>query len=490
MANIRPRGSSIFSGLVLICVGALLLLHNYRNYDIGRLAWHWWPLILIILGAVKLYERTSGTRFGNSHAARITPGEIFLVLGLFAIVGIVVAVEYGKQHIPGDFRDVGIGDKFDFDLNVDPKTVPPDARINIRIARGDISVRSADTSQIRISGKKYAKGWSESDAQKLADPVSAEIVQNGDGYEIHSTGSGAGDSRVSLDLDVSIPKSASLAIRNEKGDITVSDMAKPVTITTTNGDIEVRDTAADVTIDTRKGDIKVSDTKGNVKISGHGGEINVSSATGGLTIDGEFYGPIRADKVSKGVRFISQRTDLTLAQLTGHLETGSGNLEIADAPGNLSLRTNSYDVSIENATGKVKVDNRNGNVEVRFSSPPKEDVELYNSSAGITLSLPQSSSFNIVADCHSGDIDSEFSGDSLKKSSTDSGDSHLEGNYGRGRGPKIILKTSYGSISVHETSSDVPVPAPAPRPKATPSVPAPPASARPEAAPAPEPEKP
>jgi len=88
-----------------------------------------------------------------------------------------------------------------------------------------------------------------------------------------------------------------------------------------------------------KSDIKVSDTKGNIKISGHGGEINVSGATGGLTIEGEFYGAIRADKVAKGVRFISQRTDLTLSQLAGHMEAGPGNLEIFDAPGNLSVRS-------------------------------------------------------------------------------------------------------------------------------------------------------
>jgi len=100
----------------------------------------------------------------------------------------------------------------------------------------------------------------------------------------------------------------------------------------------------------------------------------------------------------------------------------------------------------------VKIDNRNGNIQVRFSSPPKEDIEITNASAPITLTLPESSSFEILADCHSGDIDSEFESDTLKKASTDSGDSHLEGKYGRGRGPKIILKTSYGSISIHKTS--------------------------------------
>jgi len=37
-------------------------------------------------------------------------------------------------------------------------------------------------------------------------------------------------------------------------------------------------------------------------------------------------------------------------------------------------------------------------------------------------------------------------------------DAHLEGKYGTGRGPKIILKTSYGSISLRRTSSDIPAP--------------------------------
>jgi len=202
----------------------------------------------------------------------------------------------------------------------------------------------------------------------------------------------------------------------------------------------------------RRGDVKVSDTKGDVKISGKGGEVNVASAGGGLTLEGEFYGPIRADKINKGVRFISQRTDLTVTQLSGHMEAGSGNLEIADAPGNLSLRTNSYDVSIENAGGKVKIDNRNGNVTIRFSSPPKEDIDITNSSAGIDVSLPGSSSFEILADSRSGDITSEFSSASLKLSGADSGNMHLEGKYGSGRGPKITLKTSYGSISIHKTS--------------------------------------
>jgi hypothetical protein len=229
-------------------------------------------------------------------------------------------------------------------------------------------------------------------------------------------------------------------------------MGSQVSIDNGNGDIEVRGTTGDVNLDMRRGDAKISDTKGDVKISGRGGSVEVVNASGSFTINGEFVGPIRADKVTKGVRFVSHRTDLTLTQLSGHMEATSGNLEVVDAPGNLIMKSRDEDITIENAGGKVNIDDRNGNVQVRFSSPPKEDVQITNASAAITLTLPESSSFEILADCHRGDIDSEFEADSLKRTSTDSGDSHLEGKYGRGRGPKIILKTSYGSISIHKTS--------------------------------------
>jgi Putative adhesin len=214
----------------------------------------------------------------------------------------------------------------------------------------------------------------------------------------------------------------------------------------------VRSTGGDVSLDMHHGDAKISDTKDDVKVSGRGGSVEVVNATGSFTINGEFVGPVRAEKVSRGVRFVSHRTDLTITQLSGHMEAGSGNLEVVDAPGNLIARTRDEDIRIENAGGKVKIENKNGNIEVRFSSPPKDNIEITNVSAPITVTLPESSSFEILADSHSGDIESEFQADTLKQTSGESGDSHLEGKYGRGRGPKITLKTTYGSISIHKTS--------------------------------------
>ncbi|HWW17262.1 MAG TPA: DUF4097 family beta strand repeat-containing protein [Candidatus Saccharimonadales bacterium] len=449
MSRLRPRGSSVFSGLLLIFVGLLLLLHNYRGFDLTDIFLRWWPLILIFWGAIKIYERTAGARTSPPGAARITSGEVFLVLGVLSLVGVVVAVDQGRRHLSG--MDIELpGETFASSIDVAPKPVPPNARITVRGARGNITVRASDEPEIRVAGKVNVKSWSEGAAKRLSEQVSAEIVQNGDGYEVRPTG--GGNARVSVDLDITVPKKSLLTIHSEKGDVSVSDMASQVSIDNGNGDIEVRGAGGDVSVDMRKGDAKISDTKGDVKISGHGGSIEAVNASGSFTINGEFVGPVRADKVAKGVRFVSHRTDLTLTQLSGHMEAGSGSLEVVDAPGNLIVRSRDEDISIENAGGKIKIDDRNGNIQVRFSSPPKEDIEIANASAPITLTLPESSSFEIVADCHSGDIESEFESDTLKKTSTESGDSHLEGKYGRGRGPKITLKTTYGSISIHKTS--------------------------------------
>src|SRR5262245_12414115 len=116
MANSRPRGSSLFSGLALLFVGILLLLHNYRGFPIGYVLGQWWPLILIFWGAIKLYERSAAARSGEPGSARISGGEIALVVGLLSLLGIVVAVDYGRQTISGEGWDGIVGNTIPFDL--------------------------------------------------------------------------------------------------------------------------------------------------------------------------------------------------------------------------------------------------------------------------------------------------------------------------------------------------------------------------------------
>jgi len=459
MAGTRARSSGLFSGLVLISVGVLLLLHNYGHLELSGFFRHWWPLLIIFWGVIKLFERTVGRRFGSGI---MSGGELLLVFGMLALLGIVVAQEYVKTKV--EDLDLG-GDTYSFDLDVKPKEIPAQSHILVRATRGNITVRGSDDQQIRVSAKKNVKTWSETEAEHLAQSVTVEITQNGGGFEVHPSGYDTSDNRISIDMEISLPKQSGLTLKTEKGDIAVSDQMTDVTITDQNGDVEVRETAGDVSVEMRKGDVKVSDTKGDVKISGKGGEVEVNTASGSLTVDGDFYGPVRADKIAKGIRMVSLRTDLTVSALRGHLEAGSGNLDLIDAGGNVTLRTRDNEVNVENPGGKVVIENRNAQTSVRFSMAPKDDVQITNASAEISLTLPGNSNFEIVADCRNCDIDSEFG--SLQATKTQSGDSHLEGKIGAAKSPRITVKTSYGNIALRKSALSIPAP---PR---VPAVPAP-----------------
>src|SRR5262249_41176398 len=152
----------------------------------------------------------------------------------------------------------------------------PNPRISVRWTRGDITVRTGDTSEVRVTGQAKVRSWNDSEAERVGKQARVEITQNGDGYEIHPAGSADGNPKVVVDVEIVVPPKAAVAIHNEKGAVTVSDFKTPVSINSKSGDIEVRDTAGDVSIDASGGDISVSDTKGDVKISGRGGEIAVT----------------------------------------------------------------------------------------------------------------------------------------------------------------------------------------------------------------------
>ena len=162
MAGTPTRSSGLFSGLVLLSVGILLLLHNYGHLELHAFFTHWWPLLIIFWGLVKLYERTLGRRFGGSGGT-ITGGEVLLVFAMLALLGMVVAVDYSKEKLGDSFEEIR-GDNYGFDVDIAPKTIPAKAPVVVRTVHGDITVRASDDAQIHVSAKKNVRTWSEEEA--------------------------------------------------------------------------------------------------------------------------------------------------------------------------------------------------------------------------------------------------------------------------------------------------------------------------------------
>jgi DUF4097 and DUF4098 domain-containing protein YvlB len=454
MTNGRPRRRSIFSGLLLIVFGLLFLFHNFGwRYDLWRMVAQWWPVVLIIWGLSKLYDHFMAQRTGQAAPPTISGGEIFLVLSLLFIVAGVGL----RRHIGPDSGNWGwdggdwplFGRTYTFNEEIAAKAVPANSHITIHTDRGDITVHPEDTAEIRVSARKTIGGSDQEDAQKRGQQVTVRVDQTGDGYAVHPQLQGIESGRARVDLEVHVPKQATIIARSARGNLQVIGMMGSVTAETQSGDIEVRDTGGDVNADISRGDAHIVGVGGNVKLSGRGSQVTLADVRGEAAVEGEFFGPIRIEKAGKGVRFLSKRTDLTITQLAGRFSITSGRMEIVDAPGNVSLTTNNNDISLENVAGRIRVENRNGNVEIRFPRVPQDQVEVNDASGHVDLVMPGKSAFEVHATTRSGDISSDF-GELSKDLRENRGSYSLDGKVGA-KGPVFTLKTSYGSIRLRKS---------------------------------------
>ena len=139
---------------------------------------------------------------------------------MLALLSAVAAFDYGKRQLGDKFGVEMQGDSFSFDdLDVPSQTIPAGARVKRRLGRGDITLRGTDDQQLRVSAKKNVHAWSENEAGKIAKPVNVVVVKNGDGYEIHPDGYDLSDSRISLDVEIAVPKKSPVIVRTDKGDV-------------------------------------------------------------------------------------------------------------------------------------------------------------------------------------------------------------------------------------------------------------------------------
>jgi len=441
------RRRSIFGGLLLVLVGVLLLLRNYMPMlGIGHLVARYWPVLLIIWGLAKLYDYFAAQRTGQLPAAGISGGEVGLLVLVVLIVGSFVAIDWTHRRYP----NIEIGDWNMLDRSataseeLPAQTVKPGSTVAITVARGNINVHSVDTDQIRVLVSKRATASNENEAQQLAQQAHMAISPVPGGFEVRPV-PGSEDSRdVRMDLDVQVPKQANISAKSDRGEVHVADMGGTISVTAGNGDVEVHNAGGNVSAELQHGDVHISMVKGNVRLTGHGSEVELSDITGDATMEGEFYGPIRARNVGKTTRFTSSRTDMTILQLTGHMEMNSRRLELSDVKGSLTLVTKDKDITLENIEGRIQVENRHGDVQLQFRQPPHDEVNISNDSGGIDVTFPASSNFEIVASSRSGDIQSEFAD---LKATDEHGTSQLNGRVGT-HGPQIHLTTSYGTIHI------------------------------------------
>lgn len=478
MSAYTYRRGSIFWALTLIAVGAIFLYQNFNpSIHPWQLIAKFWPVLIIFWGLSKLID------YMQAHAhPETTPPPLFsasevVLLVLILLMGTVISkiILHPWQQWPSSFG-INVDDQdwanmfmnsYTFDQTLS-QPLKPKSRLVLEDQRGDVEVRATDQPTIDIAVKKVIKADNQADAQKLADAVKVEIVEDGGHYVLKSNRRSLpnGGANVSLDLSITVPKSTSVEISSEHGDVSLSGLEGDQTLTVPHGDLHVSGVEGTVRVHKTGGLTEAHDVKGNVEVDGRGSDVEMENVTGSVTLNGDFTGSLQFRNVTQTLHYISSRTDLTTQHLSGRLDMETGSLDASDIDGPFEISTRQKDITVENFRNSVKITNTNGDIQLRTSTPPTHPIEVNLGKGEIALDLPPSSNFQIEASSRRGDVDSDFAGLTVNKE----GDNpSISGTNGKG-GPSIHLTTSYGTIRLgHENASS---------PSAPPSPPTPPRASK------------
>jgi Putative adhesin/Domain of unknown function (DUF5668) len=439
---------SIFSGLLLILLGAMFLLFRFNpQLNLGLLIWRFWPIIIIVWGLAKLVDHLAARQTGERTTVLSGGEAAILIVVIFSLAGLGFADWLRRRH-EFEFNFHPFSERYSHTDELPPRKVPPGAHIVIATSRGNISVHTGGGEELRVIVNKSASDPNEASAQKRMADVRTVIEQTPDGFSVHPEHQNDSEGEVEADLDIEAPKTVSVTASSDHGDVAVAGLSGAIDATSGHGDIDVHDAGSDVSASLSSGNLRISNVSGNLRVTGRGNEIEVSDVKGDASFDGEFFGPVRVRSVAKTTRYASQRSDLTLTRMTGRLELGAEGLQVSDVEGPARLNTHNKDLDVENVLGPLEIADAHGDITVRGSRPPTNPISISDESGEVNLTLPGNSNFEISAISRSGQVESEFEDPRLELVN-DENTGRLSGKFGSD-GPKITIVTSYGTISLHK----------------------------------------
>jgi len=448
----RPQRGSIFTGLLLVLLGALFLLQRFDpQLGVGHILQRYWPVLLIVWGAAKLIDHFATGKSGEERPPLLTGSEAALLALLVVVLAGMAALEWLPRFRPGWAAKTDMFQtQAEQSESLPPVVLPPGSHVRISIATGSITVHGVSGNELRVSADEQAGGSSEKAAQARLGGVSLQVDHDGLNYVIRPAGQGSGDPLVRLNLDVQVPAEIPIAVQTELGSVRVSGTSGGVIAQTASGDVDVHECEGEISATVANGDAHVSDIKGNVTLNGRGDDVDVNDISGNATLAGSFMGTVVVRNVAGNVEYAETRTNLVLAKLTGRMEADPESLKISDVNGPLRVATKDKDVEIENVSGPLDVSNTHGDVGVRYDQAPEKPINIANGTGDVTLSLPAGAGFEISAVAASGDVASDFAGAGLHlENGEQSG--KLAGTVGQG-GPRITVATSYGTIQLRKSS--------------------------------------
>ncbi len=471
------RRGSLFAPLLLIGLGALFLARNiYPDLPLVDYLAKYWPFLLIIWGGVRLAEVVYWYSTDKPLPQRGVSGGEWTLIVFLVIFGMTLHAARGfYTWLPSGRFAVGgldmFGESFDYPISAE-KACSKNPRIVLEPFRGNAHIVGADVTSVKVIGHTSIRSMDQKTADEAVKDIPFEIAGSGDVLTIRTNQDRAsGPLRVSAELEITVPRDASIEAHGRSGDFDISSINGNVSINSDNAGVRLDAIGGPVRIDLRRSDvIRAVNLKDSIDIKGRGDDIDLENIQGQVTINGAYTGALEFHNLAKPLRYTGQQTELEIAQVQGSARSTRGDFTADRIVGPIRLNGRSRDVQISNFSNSLDLTIDRGDISLRPGILPLSKMDVHTRAGDIELALPANAKFDINASTNRGDVNNEYGAPLSRETSNHGG--AVRGSNG---GPLVTVRVDRGDLTIRKSEGNEPPFTPheiqAPKPPKMPGIP-------------------
>ncbi|MBV8818821.1 MAG: hypothetical protein JO022_10730, partial [Acidobacteriaceae bacterium] len=328
------RRSSVIGPMLLILIGLAFLVHNVLpDIPVVDMLGRFWPFVLIAWGFLRLVEILYWASAGKPlPRAGISGGEWVLAIFLCMFGSAVYTARHHVNWLPNGrtLRGmvINMGESYDYNVGPISRSAGKSPRVVIESFRGNARIVGSDENTVVASGRKTVRAFQQNEADQANNSTPLEVLNQSDQIIVRTNQARVDDNlRVTSDLEITVPRGATVEAHGKYGDFDVRDVTGSVDITSDNAGVRLDNIGGDVRVETHKSDvIRATGVKGGVELKGRGQDVELQNVAGKVTVSGDFLGQVEFKNLAQPVHWDGAHANLEFEKLAGQLHMGPGEL--------------------------------------------------------------------------------------------------------------------------------------------------------------------
>ncbi len=306
---------------------------------------------------------------------------LLLILGLGASVETVWRVRDHVEFGPLGWRVLGgrfYGPSFTFEEDK-TETFPTAGAVLVSNEFGGVRISRGDGDLVRVHLRKVVYLPTEAAARALGERVKLVTENAGSTLRLSTTRGDLqrdgflGEAGLETHLEVTVPSGTRVEVKNEHGQIDVSEVARadvegsfePITLDRVlgeavvrgrHGDIRVSSVGGPLTLSERHGDVEVRDAQGRVALDVEHGDVKLERV-GAMTLSLKF-GNAEAESVRGSAEVKGEHAAVKLAHVSGHarVDTSFENVHLEDVAEDVEAKTEHGAIEASKIKGAIRAE--------------------------------------------------------------------------------------------------------------------------------------